>query len=182
MGIRAIDVGTSWAASVSRLGLGLSASHAGPRPEQPIELYEFEGCLFCRKAREAVTMLDIDAKILPCPKGGPQYRVEVKRRGGRAMFPYLVDPNTQTEMYESSAIIQYLYERYGNRSAPMWLSSDVTILLGSLATVLRLGGGTRYRPAKSPAEPLELYGFEASPYVRLVRETLCELELPYLLR
>jgi glutathione S-transferase len=26
-----------------------------------------------------------------------------------------------------------------------------------------------------------LYGFEASPFCRLVREALCELELPYLL-
>jgi len=33
----------------------------------------------------------------------------------------------------------------------------------------------RRRPA------LELYSFEISPYCRLVRETLCELELPYLL-
>ena len=37
------------------------------------------------------------------------------------------------------------------------------------------------RPSKAPATPLELYSFEASPFCRLVRETLCELELPYLL-
>jgi glutathione S-transferase len=32
-----------------------------------------------------------------------------------------------------------------------------------------------------PEGPLELYSIEASPYARLVREALCELELPYVL-
>lgn len=31
-------------------------------------------------------------------------------------------------------------------------------------------------------QPLELYSFESSPFSRLVREVLCEPELPYLLR
>ncbi len=179
--MRSVDVATSWTASVLRLGLGLNASHAGPRPDETITLYDFEGCPFCRKAREALTMLDLDAKILPCPKGGPRYRPEVIRRGGKSMFPYLIDPNTDTEMYESSAIIGYLYERYGSRSAPIWLSSDVTVPFGSLASVVRAARGTRYRKAKEAEVPLELYGFEASPYVRIARETLCELELPYVL-
>ena len=39
-----------------------------PRPAQPIVLYEFEGCPFCRKVREAVALLDLDAKFLPCPQ------------------------------------------------------------------------------------------------------------------
>ena len=36
-------------------------------------------------------------------------------------------------------------------------------------------------PGSAPKKSLELYSFEASPYARLVRETLCELELPFLL-
>ena len=42
--------------------------------------------------------------------------------------------------------------------------------------------GSQARPSKAPAKPLELYSFESSPYSRLVRERLCELEIPYLLR
>ena len=42
--------------------------------------------------------------------------------------------------------------------------------------------GYRARPSREPGKPLELYSFEGSPYSRLVREVLCELELPYLLR
>jgi hypothetical protein len=34
----------------------------------------------------------------------------------------------------------------------------------------------------APKRPLELFSFESSPYSRRVRELLCELELPYLLR
>ena len=180
--MRAVDVGTSWGASILRLGLGLAATHAGARPEQPIELYEFEGCPFCRKVREAVSMLDLETKVFPCPRGGPRYREEVKQRGGASLFPYMVDPNTGTEMYESSDIVEYLYDRYGNRPAPLWLKTHITIPLGSLASALRLTHGGTYRPSKPPELPLELYGFEASPYVRIARETLCELELAYVLR
>lgn len=39
-----------------------------PRPAQPIVLYEFEGCPFCRKVREAVAILDLDIEFRPCPQ------------------------------------------------------------------------------------------------------------------
>ncbi len=37
------------------------------------------------------------------------------------------------------------------------------------------------RPSIAPEKPLELWSFEASPYCRVVRELLTELELPYTL-
>jgi glutathione S-transferase len=179
---RPLDVTSSWTASVLRLGAGLLASHAGePRPEKTLELYEFEGCPFCRKAREALTMLDLRAMIYPCPKGGPTYRPQVVARGGKARFPFLVDPNTGDELYESADIITHLYKSYGNRPAPWVLRSDVSLPLGSLATLVRGARGVRYRPARAPEQPLLLYSFESSPYCRIAREALCELELPYLL-
>jgi glutathione S-transferase len=51
-----------------------------------------------------------------------------------------------------------------------------------LAGLSRLGAGSRARPSRAPKRPLELFSFESSPYSRRVRELLCELELPYLLR
>lgn len=176
---RSLDVATSWAASVLRLGAGLTATHAGVAPEAPLVLYEFEACPFCRKVREALTLLDLGAMIRPCPRGGPRYRPEVIARGGRAMFPYLVDPNTDDALYESADIIDHLYRHYGDRPAPAWLRSDLTVPTGSLASLLRTPRGLRYRPARAPEQPLTLYSMEASPYCRLVREALCELELPY---
>ena len=47
--------------------------------------------------------------------------------------------------------------------------------------MLRFKKGMFARPSKPAEKPLELYSFEASPYARLVRETLRELEVPYLL-
>lgn len=176
---RPIDVATSWTASVLRLGAGLVASHAGPRPEKRLQLYEFEGCPFCRKVREALSMLDLEADVYPCPKRGTRYRPQVRERGGSEQFPYLVDPNTGDEMYESSDIIAHLYRHYGNRSAPWWLRSDISVPLGSIASLVRGPLGVRRRPSREPKQPLELYSFEASPYCRIAREALCELELPY---
>lgn len=46
----------------------------------------------------------------------------------------------------------------------------------------RFGKGGKYRAAKKPAEPLVVWGYEPSPFVRLVRETLTELELPHLFK
>ncbi len=182
--MRWLDVSSSLLATLSRMASGFQVGRVGPRPEKLLELYEFENCPFCRKAREALSILDLDAKILPCPKNGPRYRPELTRRGGKAQFPYLVDPNTGTEMYESNVIVRYLFEHYGAGAPPLLLRggphNDFTT---SLAAIFRPGRrGRSYRRARSPEEPLELYSFEASPYCRIVREALTSLEIPYVLR
>ena len=41
---RALDVATSLAATVSRMASGVGVGPLGPRPERPLELYEFEAC------------------------------------------------------------------------------------------------------------------------------------------
>jgi glutathione S-transferase len=180
--IRALDVATSFVASVARLGAGMEVGAVGPRPERPLELYEFEGCPFCRKVREALSILDLDAVVYPCPKDGPRFRPEVVRRGGKAMFPYFVDPNRDVAMYESDDIVRHLFETYGAGPVPRLLGLPVvTDVASGLASAARLGGGSRYRAARPPASPLELWSFEASPYGRIAREALCELELPYVL-
>ena len=177
---RALDVASSLAATLARVGVGVKVGPLGPRPEKPLELYEFEACPYCRKVREAFTLLDLDALVLPCPKGGPRFREEVKRRGGKYQFPYLVDPNTGKEMYESDAIVGYLFERYGAGRPPALLAGGaLTNLSAGLASALRPGFGSRYRPARAPELPLELWSFEASPFCRIVRECLSSFELPY---
>jgi glutathione S-transferase len=132
--------------------------------------------------REALSVLDLDATIYPCPKGGPRFRAEVERRGGKQQFPYLVDVNAGVEMYESDDIVRHLWQRYGTGGAPLALSlGPLTDASAMLASAARLGAGATYRPAKSPDKPLELWSFEASPFCRIVREALCELEIPYVL-
>lgn len=44
------------------------------QPRKPVEIYEFEGCPFCRKVREAVNILDLDVVFYPCPQGAPELR------------------------------------------------------------------------------------------------------------
>jgi len=179
---RVAAVSTSLLSSVARAGSGMQVGSPGDRPVQLLELYEFENCPFCRKVREAFSILDLDARIWPCPKNGPGYRRQLIERGGKAQFPYLVDPNSGVEMYESQDIVAYLFDRYGRGGAPPLLSvpvlRDVTSVLAGLP---RAGFGSHYRNARAPEVPLELWSFEASPFCRLVREALCTLELPYVL-
>ena len=173
----------AWVGSVLRLGGGyITAGTLGPRPQKPLELYEFEACPFCRKVRETLSVLDLEAVIYPCPKGGERFRKKVVELGGKPQFPFLVDPNTGTQLYESDAINHYLAKTYGTGSRPLMVSlGPITMLSSALASAVRGGHGGKARPSKMPEKRLELWGFEASPYSRLAREALCELELPYLL-
>jgi glutathione S-transferase len=176
---RALDVSSSIAATLARGAAGAAVGVVGKRPPQALVLYEFEACPYCRKVREALTQLDLDAEIRPCPKGGQRFRPDVIAKGGKAQFPYLVDPNRGCEMYESEAIVKHLYAEYGAGPAPGWLLGPLAAATGSLASALRAGKGSAARASRAPAAPLELWSFEASPFCRIVRERLCELELPY---
>lgn len=146
-----------------------------------IVLFEFEGCPFCRVVREVLTELDLDADIRPCPAGGRVHRPEAVARGGRSQFPLMILDGAA--LYESSEIIAALYARYGQgRQAPSALAKRIALAGSQLATLSRGLGGLRARAAQQPAQPLQLYSFESSPYSRLVRERLCELEIPYRLK
>ncbi len=181
--MRVLDVTTSLLATAARLGYGERVGQVGRQPEKLLELYEFEACPYCRKVREALTVLDLEAMIYPCPKGSPRFRDVVRKRGGKEQFPYLVDPNTGVAMYESDDINRYLFERYGSGGVPLMLSAGPLTLAGSIAASgMRFGHGERHRPARAPEQPLALYSYEGSPFCRLVREVLCELALPYHLR
>lgn len=198
-----VDIATGAAAMIARAGAGtfiegyrLSRRDGGgvteesrtlpkSRPRLALRIFEFEACPFCRKVREAVSMLDLDVIFFPCPKGGTTYREYVAETGGKQQFPYLQDPNTGWCGYESSDIINYLYKTYGpqdGRPSPLLVSPVSTISAG-VASALRPGKGSRRVARIVPAKrPVELYGYESSPFSKVVRERLVELEVPYLLR
>lgn len=159
----------------------VETSKLGPRPEKPLEIYEFESCPFCRKVREIVSILNLDVVYYPCPRNGPNFRPKVGQLGGKQQFPYMLDPNTGISMYESDDIIKYLVGKYGDGSVPLMLSLGIfTTLTAGLAMIGRLGKGSIYTPARLPEKPLELWAYEASPFCKIVREALVELELPHL--
>ncbi|XP_065857415.1 uncharacterized protein [Euphorbia lathyris] len=158
-------------------------SKVGARPEKPIELYEFEGCPFCRKVREIVAILDIDVLFYPCPVNGRTFRPKAIQMGGKRQFPYMVDPNTGTAMYESDDIIKYLVNTYGDGTVPLTLSLGLlTTLTAGFAMIGRAGKGSSYTPSRIPPKPLEIWSYEGSPFCKLVREALVELELPHIVR
>lgn len=181
---RNLAVSSSLLASQLRGWRGTNAFRpAEKQPGQLLELYEYEDCPYCRLVREALTELDLDARIYPCPKGGKRFRPRVKEMGGKFQFPFLVDPNTGTQMYESADIVAYLRETYaGRKTQPGFLDRRIKVATSTLATIVRGRHGWRAKPSRAPEKPLELFSFESSPYSRLVREYLCELELPYVLR
>lgn len=161
---------------------GINADPAPRKPAKTLELYEFEACPYCRLVREGLTELDLDAVIYPCPKRGTRFRPTVTALGGKAQFPFLVDPNTGRQMYESLDILAYLYETYGQRALPLKWRAGTLQKIGSIGSGLpRLGKGVAARPSRAPAKKLALYSFEGSPFARPVRELLCELELPWVL-
>jgi glutathione S-transferase len=161
---------------------GTQACQTGKRPDKVLELYDMEGCPYCRLVREALTELDLEVMIYPCPKGGSRFRQTVEKMGGKQQFPFFVDPNTGVAIYESRDIIKYLFNTYGEQSVPLrWrthLLNQTSSMLGSL---MRAGAGVKLKKSVQVKEPLELYSFESSPYARPVKELLCQLEMPYLL-
>jgi glutathione S-transferase len=174
---------TSTLASSLRGWQGIVSRTDVERPAKLLQLYEFENCPYCRIVREVLTELDLDARIYPCPKGGQRYRDKLVARGGKAQFPYLIDPNTGAEMYESMEIVRYLYQQYGGGEVPMkWRVATLQKVSSSFASLARITRGTYAVPSTPPAKPLELYSFEGSPFARPVREVLCQMEIPYTLR
>ncbi|WP_348760296.1 glutathione S-transferase N-terminal domain-containing protein [uncultured Salinisphaera sp.] len=156
------------------------------QPPLMLQLYEYEACPFCRMVRQALTELDLDAVILPCPRGGTRFRPQAEQVGGRAQFPLLVDDNTGDVIYESRDIINHLASTYGQgRGAAVAAPGKIGQIGASLASLTRGMAGmhaVNRQGTEPPRELPELYSFESSPYSRAVREVLCELEVPYVLR
>ncbi|PSS31829.1 Thioredoxin-like fold protein [Actinidia chinensis var. chinensis] len=107
----------------------------------------------------------------------------VKNVGGKEQFPFLIDPNTGISMYESSNIVKYLFQQYGEGRSPSIGLLESTLFTGWMPTILRAGRGmSLWEKAitEPPCKKLELFAYENNPYARIVREALCELELPYI--
>ena len=171
-----------FAASGARFLVGGQVGAIGNRPRKMLELYEFEACPFCRKVRDALTMLDLEVLVKPAPHGGERYRPAAIKLGGKTQFPLLVDPNEDRLLYESDDIVKHLYARYGASAPPLTMRiGPLNTVSSFMASMMRPGHGRSARKSRAPAAPLDLWSFELSPYCRRVRETLSELEISYVL-
>jgi len=79
------------------------------KPEELLEVYQFEQCPYCSKVRKKMTKLGMD---FIARHVDPHDRTRVEDVSGQTGVPVLVDPNTDTVMNESDDIIEYLDEQY----------------------------------------------------------------------
>ena len=83
-----------------------------------LSLYQFFGCPFCIKTRRAVHKLNVPITYKSASQGST-YRKELQEQGGKIQVPCLKieSADGDTWLYESSAIIAYLNERFAPQGA-----------------------------------------------------------------
>lgn len=77
-----------------------------------LELYQKEECPFCHKVRVVLNDLELDF-ICRISKAGSAQREIMLKLGDKPQVPFLVDQDKGIMLYESDAIIEYLYNTYG---------------------------------------------------------------------
>lgn len=165
-------------ASTARGWRGTQVLRRARAPEQLLIVFDRENDPDCRLLRELLTELELDALIQPCPEGGRRFARKLPRG---AKLPYLIDRDADVRADGLRACLEHVLERYAQAPwARTLLDNRLMQLSSKLASALRGDAGLHARPSKAPRKPLELTGFESSPYTRLVRERLSELELPWI--
>jgi glutathione S-transferase len=174
------DFASSLAASLIRAGSGARVTSVGPRPTDTLILYEMENCPFSRLVREALSELDLDAVVKPCPPGEERHRAELRKLTDRETVPYLIDRGLGLALHESERIVRHLFSHYGAGHVPArFARTQAALWTSKVASQLRGGKHAYEAPAIYPAFPLELWNYEGSPYCRLVREQLDSHGLSY---
>ena len=167
-------------ASTVRGWRGTQVVRQAKAPAQLLVVYDRENDPQCRLLRELLTELQLDALIRPCPFGGKRFASKLPK--GVAL-PVLVDADVAVELVGLQACLAHVLHHYADIDRGSGLLGSVPMQITSkLASALRGEAGLQAQPSRAPRKPLELYSFESSPYSRLVRERLCELELPWILR
>ncbi|MEF8881656.1 MAG: glutathione S-transferase N-terminal domain-containing protein [Halapricum sp.] len=82
-----------------------------------LELYELPGCPYCAKVTKKLDELGLEYVSHEVPSSHSK-RTEVKEISGQTGVPVLVDPDNGIDaMPESSDIVEYLEETYGDGGA-----------------------------------------------------------------
>ena len=82
----------------------------GPRPAETLILYQREACPFSRRVREALAMLDLDARIKPVPRGSSRHARELVALTGDIEIPVLVDPGMAVVLQDTDGILAHLFQ------------------------------------------------------------------------
>jgi len=94
------------------------AQQAISKEVQGMSLYQFYACPFCVKTRRAIRRLNLPVVYRDAQKD-QSHRAELLNEGGAIKVPCLrVEEKGETRwMYESSEIISYLEQRFGQFTA-----------------------------------------------------------------
>ena len=135
--LRPVSELSSSAASGFRLrptGMSGMRVRASTPPAGPLELFSFESSPYSMAVRARLCELELPYLLRNTGKGGwkdigsPSFRDKLfkgpmdttrnrawlSEHTGRVQLPYLIDPNTGTQMYESADILLYLDRTYAN--------------------------------------------------------------------
>ena len=112
--------GVNFPRLAASLGVSVLVNNAGgtykdskiPNNIQPIVLYAYEGSPFCKVVRETLCSYEIPHTIYYTPRGGVN-RQRLYDLTQRFQVPYIQDPNTGIELFESEAIVEYFRKQYG---------------------------------------------------------------------
>ena len=198
-----------WLAAAARLwnGAHVAARASGPAPTPDLTLFEYEASPFCRRVRETLCILGLRTLILPCPREtlrregaygtGSQHKDKVRDLSSdvKLLFPVLHDRTAGVALNQSAVICEHLWSNYGHgvdrprvdallngRQLPRPLDFALLAAPSSLRPWPSAG---LMAAAPSPGAealsltPLIVHGCEPDPGCRLLRERLCELQLPY---
>lgn len=129
--LKTLNTLTSVASGYVRGGRGVKAASSKPVAD-PLELWSFESSPYARPVRERLSELEIpyilhstgrstwqdwllpEVRAVVAPNYTPEHegRKALLARTGKVSIPFLVDPNTGIEMFESDEILAYLEETY----------------------------------------------------------------------
>ena len=106
-------------AMASRFGSGSRYETSDP-PPLPLILWSYESSPFCKRVTERLSSLELEHGVVYCPRGSPN-RQKLLDLTGRFQVPYLQDPNTGVDLWESSAICEYLTKQYALKTSVAFL-------------------------------------------------------------
>ena len=92
--------------------LSLQKSKSSDPPELPLKVWGHVSSPFCDLVFEKLDLLNLKYEVQYTPRGSAN-RQKLLDLVGKFQVPYLEDPNTGIELFESQAICEYLTKQYG---------------------------------------------------------------------
>ncbi|KAJ6406679.1 hypothetical protein OIU84_010232 [Salix udensis] len=71
------------------------------------------GSPFCKIVREVLVELELPHIFRSCARGSPKRQILFEKTG-HFQAPYIEDPNTGVQMFESAEIVEYLKATYAS--------------------------------------------------------------------